>query len=61
MGATHTVKVNTRDGRVLANEIRTTLGCSPDQTLECSGVESSIATAIYVSLILLDAPFYHVN
>lgn len=50
MGATYTVKVTTRDSRALAKEIETTLGCQPDHSIECSGAESSIATAIYVSL-----------
>ena len=49
MGATYTVKVTTRDSRALAKEIETTLGCRPDRSIECSGAEPSIATAIYVS------------
>lgn len=51
MGATYTVKVTTRDSRALAKEIEATLGCQPDHTLECSGAEPSIATAIYVSIV----------
>lgn len=57
MGASYTVKVTSRDSRALAREIRATLGCSPDHTLECSGAESSIATAIYVSTFHLVGPF----
>ena len=49
MGATYTVKVTTRDSRALAKQIVDTLGCNPDRTIECSGAEPSIATAIYVS------------
>ena len=49
LGATHTVKVTGRDSRALAKEIVSTLGSPPDRTIECSGAESSIATAIYVS------------
>ena len=49
MGATYTLKVTGRDSRALAKEIVSTLGSPPDYTLECSGAESSIATAIYVS------------
>ena len=49
MGATYTVKVTTRDSRDLAKQIVDTLGCNPDRTIECSGAEASIATAIYVS------------
>ncbi len=56
MGATYTVKVTTRDSRVMAEQIRSTLGCSPDHTLECSGAEPSIGTAIYVSQSIL-TPF----
>lgn len=48
MGATYTVKVTSRDGRVTAKEIEDTLGCKPDHSIECSGAEPSIATAIYV-------------
>ena len=51
MGASYTVKVTTRDSRELARRIVDTLGCSPDRTIECSGAEPSIATAIYVSRI----------
>lgn len=49
MGATHTIKVTTKDSRALAKEIEATLGCRPDRSMECSGAEASIATAIYVS------------
>ena len=52
MGATYTVKVTTRDSRELARQIEGTLGCKPDRTIECSGAEPSIATAIYVSTML---------
>ncbi len=48
MGATYTVKVTSRDSRAVADEVIATLGCCPDQTLECSGAEASIGTAIYV-------------
>ena len=53
MGATHTIKVTTRDSKVLAKQIINTLGCQPDQSIECSGVESSIATAIHVCWSIL--------
>ena len=49
IGATYTVKVTTRDSRALAKEIEATLGCQPNCSIECSGAEASIATAIYVS------------
>ena len=48
MGAKYTIKVTTKDSKVLAKQIVNTLGCQPDQSIECSGVESSIAAAIYV-------------
>ncbi len=48
MGADHTVKVVTRDTRALAQQITETLGSQPTQSIECSGAEPSIATAIYV-------------
>ncbi|KAL5457653.1 hypothetical protein EMCRGX_G034936 [Ephydatia muelleri] len=47
MGAKYTIKVTTKDSKVLAKQIVNTLGCQPDQSIECSGVESSIAAAIY--------------
>ena len=50
MGATHVVKVTTKDSRALAKQISDILGCQPDQSIECSGAEPSIATAIYVGL-----------
>ena len=53
MGATHTVKVTTRDSQALASEIAQTLGCRPEYSIECSGAESSIAAAIYVRVCLL--------
>ena len=49
MGATYTVHVTTRDTRALAHQIEETLGCKPTESLECSGAQPSIATAIYVS------------
>ena len=51
MGATHTLRVDpTRESRALADQIVDILGSHPDQSIECSGAEPSIATAIYVSL-----------
>ena len=49
MGATHTLRVTARDSRALARQIVDILGSPPDQSIECSGAEPSIATAIYVS------------
>ena len=50
LGADHTVQVSTRDSRELSRIITGQLGCEPDQSIECSGAEPSIATAIYVSM-----------
>ena len=58
MGATYTVKVTTRDSRELAKQIVDTLGCSPDRTIECSGAAPSIATAIYVSTVMINLAGY---
>jgi threonine dehydrogenase-like Zn-dependent dehydrogenase len=49
IGATYTLKVTSKDSRALAKEIESTLGCQPHCSIECSGAEASIATAIYVS------------
>ncbi len=48
MGATYTVKVTSRDCRALAKEVAAILDGQPDCSIECSGAEPSIATAIYV-------------
>lgn len=49
LGADFTVKVTTRDSRQLAQHIVETLGCAPDQTVECSGAPPSVATGIYAT------------
>ena len=49
LGADHTIQVTKQDSQQLAKMITEQLGCQPDQTIECSGAASSIATAIYVS------------
>ena len=50
MGADHVIKVDTRDSQKLANQVKDILGVAPDISIECTGVESSVATAIYVSV-----------
>lgn len=52
LGATYTVKVTSTDSRAIAKEILATMGCQPDRSIECSGAEASIATAIYVCILL---------
>ena len=52
MGAAHTVLVKSQDAQTLAAEVANLMGSMPDIAIECSGAESSIATAIYVSFII---------
>ena len=64
LGADYTVRVDvTKDSRALAKQIREAIGCQVDQAIECTGAESSIATAIHgtcsggvVALVGLGAP-----
>lgn len=53
MGADQVIKVDTKDSQKLANQIKDAMGVAPDITIECTGVESSVATAIYVSVEIL--------
>lgn len=46
LGADVTFKVSSKDGREVANDVLEKFGES-DQTIECTGVESSITSAIY--------------
>ena len=50
MGAAYTMKVTTRDSRTLAKDIVAVMKCQPDCSIECSGAQPSIATAIYVCM-----------
>jgi hypothetical protein len=52
------IKVNTDDPKELANQIEATMGCQPDVSIECSAVDFSFRTAIYVSKILF---YVHVS
>ena len=52
IGADQVIKVDTKDSKKLANQIKDTMGVAPDIALECTGVESSVATAIYVSMYI---------
>lgn len=52
MEADYVIKVDTKDPKKLANQIKDTMGVAPDIAIECTGVESSVATAIYVSMII---------
>jgi len=51
MGADQVVKVDTKDAQKLANQIREKMGGAPNMTIECTGVEASVATAIYVGVV----------
>ena len=52
MGADQVIKVDTKDTKTLANQIKDAMGVAPDISIECTGVESSVATAIYVSMCM---------
>ena len=54
LGADFTIKVDTtKDSRDLADKIIDSMGPA-DQTIECSGAESSFHAAIYVSQIIVN-------
>ena len=51
MGATHTVLVDpTHSGQEVASKVRDVMGAHVQHAIECSGVESSLQAAIYVSI-----------
>ena len=56
MGADKIIKVDVKDSKKLANQIKDTMGVAPDIAIECTGVESSVATAIYVSMYMISYP-----
>lgn len=49
MGASHIVKVTTKDALELANQVVEVLGDEPHVTLECSGSDQSLSTGIYAT------------
>ena len=49
LGADYTIKVESRDGKEVAKKVMEVMGPA-DKTIECTGVESSIHTGIYVSI-----------
>ena len=48
LGADMTFKITSRDGREVAEQVNKEFG-KVDKTIECSGAESSVHTAVYVS------------
>ena len=56
-GADHVLQVKTTDSKQLAQDITDLLGYKPDQTIECTGAKTAIATGIYVHVVLLQV-FY---
>ena len=53
LGCEHTVLVLKQSEQELSQVISDSLGEMPDVTIECSGAEVSVRTAIYVSTILV--------
>lgn len=49
LGADHTLLVSQNDAETLAQQVAEKLGSLADVTIECSGAESSIRLAIFVS------------
>jgi len=49
LGADFVVHVKTRDAQQVADQVHAALGCSPTISIECSGAEPSLQTAIYAT------------
>lgn len=50
LGATHTLLVKPADkDEDIVKKIHATMGCEPEKTLDCSGLESTVRVAIFVS------------
>ena len=51
MGADHTLLADTQDAREMCEGVKAALREEPDISIECSGAESAVRKAIYVSNI----------
>lgn len=49
LGATHTLKVTSRDPREVAQQIHDLMGSAPEITIECSGAAPSVQTGVYAT------------
>nr|XP_027223994.1 sorbitol dehydrogenase-like isoform X2 [Penaeus vannamei] len=49
MGAHRTLLADGSEPRAFAQRVRQTMGCMPEVSLECSGVESALASTIYAT------------
>ena len=60
LGADFVIKAGGCDAKTLSKQIRDGFGMA-DRTIECTGAESSIHTAIYVSASVWNSRFYQIN
>lgn len=49
VGADFTIQVTTETPQEVASKVEALLGCMPEITVECTGVQACIQTGIYVS------------
>jgi threonine dehydrogenase-like Zn-dependent dehydrogenase len=49
VGADFILQIAKESPKEVASKVEELLGCKPDVTIECTGVESSVQTGIYVS------------
>uniref|UniRef100_A0ACB8E4R1 Uncharacterized protein n=1 Tax=Sphaerodactylus townsendi TaxID=933632 RepID=A0ACB8E4R1_9SAUR len=49
LGADFTVEIKKESPQELADRVKNTFGCMPEITMECSGAEASIQTAVYAT------------
>lgn len=51
LGADFTIQIKNESPKEMAEVVKSALGCMPDITVECSGVQASIQAGIYVSCL----------